>query len=222
MKAIKRIILYAVILIFLLAPISGGTSQMETASSDVVQKPIPADQWTPQAKLWLARSCVGETRFGVGAADEAMEECMAIAWVYSKRLKIIRAQGVRKDLLWVIKRYSAAVKKRSTHTRPWILTLDYGLKRPSNWPSSLRWGVYRDLWSDKLATLDEWASGKRPDPVPEANHYGGSMDVKRAEYIYRWKRVPTPSYFKNRFYTSLVKVKRGPRPDHLFPHPVNI
>jgi len=222
MKTIRRIIWYATILIFLSLPMLGSTSQPNKADSDVGQKPIPEGQWTSKTKLWLARSCVGETRFGIGAPDEAMEECMAIAWVYSKRLKQIRAQGVRKDLLWVIKRYSAAVKRHSTHTRPWILSLDYDLKRPDDWPNNLKWNLYKELWRDKLIELDKWALGEISDPVPAANHYGGSMDVRRAEYIYRWKRVPTPSYFKNNFYTSLVKVKRKARPPYLFPHPVNI
>ncbi len=162
------------------------------------KSPIPSRYWDEETKIWLARSCVGEIGFGfTDRPHEADEECVAIAWVYAKRVKAIRW-----PLQKVIRRYSAAVKPHSAHTRPWILGLNRGSQEPAAWPKNLRWSVHKPLWKQKLRVLDRWANGEIADPLPKANHYGGKMDARMAEYIRKWKRVPTPEYYLNRFYDS--------------------
>lgn len=170
-----------------------------------VQRPIKMRQWNEETKVWLARSCVGEIGFGSPARPhEANEECVAIAWIYAKRVKAIRW-----PLKKVIRKYSAAVKARSTHARPWVLGLRGDAKRPHGWPKNLRWSVHKPLWEQKLLVLDRWANGELPDPLPEANHYGGGMDARYAEYIMKWRRVKTPDYYKNRFYDSTGGIRVG-------------
>lgn len=207
----KLFIVFLLWLSILFLPGNGITSKSG-------EKPVPDDQWNENTKLWLARSCVGETQFGIGAKDESMEECFAIAWVYAKRYKELQEQGKGKSLFWIITRYSSALKGGSTKARPWILYLGYDLEKPKHWPDHLSWDVHRPLWKDKLDRLDQWFAGNAPDPVPQANHYGGAMDAHRAEYVWGWKRLSAPPYFQNRFYTSRVKS----RPTFFFPHPVNL
>jgi len=165
------------------------------------QKPIKPRQWNTRTKVWLARSCVGEAGFGlVSLEGSTHDECIAIAYVYAERA---RATGWKLEK--VIRKYSAAVKRHSLHTRPWLLELDADLKKPKSWPDTIKWSVYKELWKKRLTLLDDWASGKLPNPIPGANHYGGGMDARRAEHVYRWKRLPAPPHFRNRFYTSLIK-----------------
>lgn len=154
------------------------------------ERPISRDQWTDEAKVWLARSCVGEAGF------TAFEECLGIAWVYAARSSRTGA-----SLAAVIRAYSAAVKRRSTHQRPWILGLRSDGRRPEGWPSHLRWAPHRELWFKTLLLLDDWAEGKFANPVSGADHYGGSMDTP-GKY---WRRVEpkSPIVFRNRFYSSV-------------------
>jgi len=129
--------------------------------------PIPAAQWNNSTKVWLGRSCIGEAGF------DAHYECIGIAWVYATRYRDIGRAGKFES---VIKKYSAAVKSKSTHKRPWILSLNLNGDKPKKWPSTLSWKVHKPKWLALLNHLDEWAKGNRANPVPTANHFGGSMD----------------------------------------------
>ena len=164
------------------------------------QRPVKAREWTKTARVWTARSCVGEAGF------EAIEECMAIAWVYATR-----ATENKKAYLWIVKRYSAAVKKHSTHKRPWILQLNHTMEKPKDWPK-LKWGVHKHLWRKMLQELDKWSKGLIPNPVPGANHYGSQVDARRAKYVRRWKRLEAPGEFKNWFFNSKEKTGSRIRP----------
>ncbi len=170
---------------------------------DTLIKPIPKSQWTAEAKLWGARSCVGEAGFGSPTTpEEALNECVSIMGVYAKRYHDIRKTGRRWSLTKVIRKYSAAVKQHSTHTRPWILTLQLNSTKPEHWPKNIRWKVHKPLWTQKLEALDKWAAGELVTLTPDADHYGGSMDARHAEYVRRWSRVVTPEYYRNIFFNS--------------------
>lgn len=160
------------------------------------QRPVKHREWTREAKVWTARSCVGEAGF------EAIDECMAIAWVYATR-----AAETRSNYLEVVKKYSAAIKSHSLHRRPWILQLDMSMEKPEDWPN-LRWNVHKRLWRKILSSLEEWSKGRVPNPVPKANHYGSEGDAKRARYVRRWKKLSAPPKFKNWFFDSRVIVKK--------------
>ena len=160
---------------------------------EVRERPVRAREWTQQAKVLTARSCVGEAGF------EAVDECMAIAWVYATR-----ARETKMGYVKIVKRYSAALKAHSMHRRPWIRELNLKGDKPENWPS-LNWRVHRYLWKQLLVRLDEWARGKVPNPIPDANHYGSEGDAKRARYVRRWKKLEAPPEFKNWFFDSTAK-----------------
>jgi hypothetical protein len=150
-------------------------------------RPIPAYQWNPEAKVWLARSCVGE------AGIHAHDECMGIAWTYATR-----ASETGTPFLRLIKKYSAAIKPHSTHRRRWIFELNLKGDKPKHWPRGLKWSVYRYQWTQLLFKLDRWSRGQVSNPVPGANHFGGPMDTPHI----KWIQIKTPlsRAFKNKFY----------------------
>jgi len=171
--------------------------QKERAFS--TRRPIKAHEWTNDARLWTARSCIGEAGFG------ALEECVAIAWVYATR-----SRGGSQSFVSLVRKYSAAVKEHEGHRRPWIRQLTLDGEKPEDWPQ-LDWGYHARLWKKTLAELDAWAKGKRPNPIIGANHFGSYADARRARYVKRWKRLKAPEYFKNWFFDSTVVDKRFKR-----------
>jgi hypothetical protein len=155
-------------------------------------RPIPKTEWDDSVKLWVARSCAGEAGF------DAVDECIGIAWVYATRWK--GAKNSKMKFVDVVRKYSAAIKYRSTHTRRWILNLNLKGKKPVGWPHRLKWSNHRDMWNDILSALEDWSKGGKPNPVLGADHFGGKMD-KPGRY---WVRI-VPSNgmkFRNRFYRS--------------------
>jgi len=176
--------------------IAVGLMAMGAAESTGVNKPIPAKQWTEKAKVWTARSCVGEAGF------DAVEECMAIAWVYATR-----ANDTSRTYLWIVKRYSSAIKRHDEHDRPWIFELNADGEKPENWPPVLSWKRHRPMWSEILEGLDAWAKGDVPNPVPGANHYGSVVDARRALYVRKWTKLEAPGHFRNWFFDSKTKGK---------------
>jgi hypothetical protein len=172
---VLRILLTILICLFFCIPIQAN--------------PLPARQWTDDAKLWTARSCAGESGF------EAVEECAAIAWVYANRSAHYRCKYT-----YLVRRYSSAVKKHERHRRPWLFELDLQGTRPKTWPSNLDWSKHKKLWFRLLKMLDHWAAGQVVNPVPGADHFGGKMDLP-GKY-WRIVKPKTDAVFKNIFYQS--------------------
>jgi len=169
-----------------------------------LNRPVSIGQWTEKTKRIAAQSVIGEAGWGSSERPhEVMNEWVSIMQVYVVRYREIRQTGRNWSLSKVIRKYSAAVKKRSTHARPWILGIDRECKRPRGWPQELRWkSVHKPICERAFLTLDRWANGDIKTLTPEANHYGGSMDAWYAEKVMKWKRVPTPPYYGNKFYDS--------------------
>jgi hypothetical protein len=162
----------------------------------VPDRPVPRKQWTDSAKVWTARSCVGEAGFA------SVDECIAIAWVYATR-----AKESPFSYLKIVRRYSAATKAHERHRRVWLFNLGLDGKKPDGWPEHLSWRVHKPKWMHLLETLDRWSVGAVPNPVPGANHYGSREDANRAQYVRKWKRLDTPDNFKNWFFDSRIKVQ---------------
>jgi len=160
--------------------------------------PIYRKHWNENTKVWLARSCVGESGFW------AEDECMAIAWIYARRARLVGW-----PLLKMIRRYSAATKPHEVHRRPWIFELDAKAEKPKHWPKTIRWQRHRKAWLNLLARLDRWKDGHEPDPMPEADHYGSYRDANQSRYVRTWKRVEAPAGFKNLYFNSSVRYARA-------------
>jgi hypothetical protein len=160
----------------------------------------PGD-WNQKAREWTARSVIGEASFS------SYGEATSIAWVYAKLLREQREKGKKLSYVIIVKEYSAAVKARSTHQRPWILELFIGMKAaPAGWPAKLSWKRHLKFWNRMLTVLDDWARGNRPDPTPMANEYGGVFDDPNA-LKGGWEKVPTPPKFMNHFWHRKVEPK---------------
>ena len=189
----------ATILVIMLAAFT-----VKGTTNEKVERPVPVGQWTEKARTWAARSVIGEAGWGTSERPhEVQNEWVSIMQVYAVRYRQIRLTGRNWSLTKIIRRYSAAVKRRSTHERPWILGITRECRRPKHWPKELRWkAVHKPICERAFLTLDRWVNGELETLTPEANHYGGDMDAWYAEKVRKWKRVPTPSYYGNKFYNS--------------------
>ena len=170
-----------------------------TLHSRLLERPLPAKQWTRHARLLTAQSCVGEASF------QAVEECIAIAWVYATR-----AREVKKPYIWIVPRYSAALKDHDRHRRPWIKELNTRGDKPPSWPGVLRWKkAHREYWLYLLASLDAWAEGRRRNPCPGANHFGSHDDTQQFSKLQKstWRVVKAPKHFMNTFLNSNARVR---------------
>jgi len=149
--------------------------------------------------LWLARSCVGEANFDSAETGE----CAALLHVYAKRARI-----TNKTIYEIVRAYSAAVKPRKRHPRPWVLQLNRNGTRPKKWPGQKKkWSSVEHLWFDVLWLCDDFLKGKVSNPVPDADHYGSKIDEWRAVQQH-WRKLRVPREFKNMFWNINVKRKK--------------
>ena len=165
-----------------------------------LSRPVPAHQWNAETATWGVRSVIGEVGWGNPAKPyEAANEWVSVMGVYATRVK-----ETGWPLEKIIRRYSAAVKNPNIHKRTWLAGIGPGCDQPKGWPVNLRWSAHKPICEQAFLVLDRWAEGRISTLTPTANHYGGMMDSYRAENILKWKRVPTPAYYKNRFYNSRI------------------
>lgn len=140
------------------------------AQAPVSMRPVPAEQWTPEARLTLARCLVGEGGW-TARADHA-----AIAYALERRWKLLRARGHRLSFAEYIRQYSTALRTSQPSPRQqWVRAL----------PESLtgRLSRYRDEWADVLVFVDEWASGGVEDPCPTAMHWDSAHASSHLEAV---------------------------------------
>lgn len=195
---------------YVCAETSEPTDESEGEPDESEGEPVPVvpeDQWNDDVKLWLARSVLGE------AGWRRFDEYSAIAFVYAERAE----QSASHDFLDMVRTYSAAVKPGNHHRNPWLFELGLHGERPRSWPfdpetkSGPLWsGLHREAWIETLAWADEWQAGKRANPCPGANHFGGWIDRHRAVAA-RWTPIKCETRMRNRFYTSLRLVSKRQR-----------
>ena len=171
-----------------------------TQSIEKIKPPVKNKHWNTATKVWLARSCVGESGFF------AVNECMAIAWIYAKR-----SNAVGWTLLKMIRKYSAALKGHEMHRRRWIFELDAKAEKPEHWPSTIRWKHHRKAWLNLLVQLDAWKLGEVPDPLPRADHYGSYRDANQSVRVRMWTRLKAPDEFKNLYFDSTTRHNKAVR-----------
>ena len=133
-------------------------------------RPLPASEWTPAARLDLARSCAGEAGLRSGVTGE----CTAIAYVYARRFEQTHSRYEDVTFHRVVRTYSSALKG---NVQPWVIGLRDDTKEPAGWPQRLSWKRHAPLWEAILRAVDKWAVGQAENVCPGAVHYGGPMDV---------------------------------------------
>jgi hypothetical protein len=173
----------------LLVAAAFSTLVANSASSEALP-PIPKSDWTPEARLTLARAWVGE-------ADWSRQDHIAIGWVLAKRWKIYnrnRPEAKQVSFARFIRLYCSPFKGRSLRQRR-VQALPWGD------PVGKAVGPYRYAqnarrWARVRQRVDAWASGKFRDPCPTALHWGGTMDVPYSNW-----RPARCGATKNIFYT---------------------
>jgi len=141
--------------------------------------PLPPEQRTPEAELWLARTFVGE------AGWRAKRTHVGIAYVLARRWRraVARWPDMRFDT--VIKNYAHALgfRRRGTPTKRqlWIRGLE-GELRPEHWPRSrASWKRHVSLWKSARERAARFFAGRLRDPCKgRAWHWGGTIDVDLA------------------------------------------
>lgn len=129
-------------------------------------QPIPASEWTPEARLWMARAAVAEAGWD-SATDHA-----ALAWVLARRWDRMRARWPALSLVTVIRAYCAGLGRYPAVTarQEWVRSLPWG--DPPGW---LR--RYAERWRRVRDTVDAWGRGAVVDPCKgDAMHWGGTID----------------------------------------------
>ena len=147
---------------------------------------------------WLARSCIGEANWLSVDGDDS--ECAALMNIYKKRAII-----ANRSIYWAVRKYSAAVKNHPGHKQKWVLHINRECIQPNKWPKNLDWGTWYTSQCKKAFNLaNSFLRGEVRDPLPLADHYGGSMDAERA-HLAGWYRLKTK--YRNRFYS--IKNPKG-------------
>ena len=181
--------------------------QVPTKTVIVSEPPVPENEWNEEARIWLARSLIGE----VGWRRPA--EQASVAWVYANRARKLE----RYTFLQMVRKYSAAVRMPGKRRQPWVFELQLNDQKPKYWPGFIKWkGQHDQYWLDTLSLIDRWQAGEIPNYCPTANHFGSYHDSFRAEAL-RWTRVECivpegGKRFRNRFYDSTtIRPRRNKR-----------
>lgn len=146
----------------------------ETASAQR-ELPIPAEEWTAEARYNLARCLVGEA--GWEAPDHS-----AIPWALARSWAARKRAGHELTFATQVHRYCAVLRvPNPTPRQRWVLALpETGPmteeNEPDAFPDNIAWSSYSERWDAVRAFVDRWAAGEVEDPCPRADHWGGTMD----------------------------------------------
>lgn len=132
------------------------------------QEPLPKDQWTPEAKLWLARAMVSE------AGWTAHRDHAALAWVLVRRWQIIQMRWPEIRFVAVVRRYCAGLRMEMRALTPrqrWVRELPWG-------PPQRNLSRYERKWDAVREYVERWGAGYVADPCGgDADHWGGRIDT---------------------------------------------
>lgn len=182
-----------VIAVAIIASVLVLCSEIATAGGPL--RPIPAEQWTPQARYMVARCAVGEA----GLSRE--REHVAIAQVIARRW----ARRVKQDGEWTIKHQVSAYcagYSPSSAANQWVKDLPRG--QQDQWPREA--GSHEAEWWKLHDRLDAWSEGRVHSPCRGADHWGGlriAIDRRRANKAVsegRWRKIKCQVETANTFY----------------------
>lgn len=129
--------------------------------------PLAGEDWTPSARLQLARAVVGE-------ADWNAEDHVAIAWVLSKRFKHYKQRHEQVSFERYIGLYAKALTPRPERRTLRILSYP--------WAPLLERSREAERWDEVRDRIESWGRGEIGDPCPRALHWGGRMDRPQAHW----------------------------------------
>lgn len=154
-------------------------------------KPLPTTEWTPQARLTLARAMVSEAGF------RAKRDHVAIAWVLAIRFRRwARVSPILASFNQMVASYCTGmdnwIPKSMKQRLRWIRSLnDPQPNAPKGWPTK-KYGKWTKSWQKRWGTVlkraDAWFRGELSDPCRgKAIHWGGRSDAPLPET--KWRTI---------------------------------
>lgn len=139
--------------------------------------PVPADQWTPYAKLWLARAMVAEA----GWLAELDHVLIAWAIVRQWRARLHRWPELR--FADQVRAACAGLGVASTARHEWLHALPPPLAstplaelEPAGWPAKVSWRRHSVWWAQVLRRVQRFGEGRLRDPSRGRVMYWGARD----------------------------------------------
>ncbi len=151
-------------------------------------EPVPMEQYTPEAKLWLATGAVLESGFikwdSGPKRNNREQEQLAIAYTLANRWyrRVKRIPEYR--FVQMITGYCVGLKKYRTPRQRLIHKLDLSGKKPKDWPANKDFATYNEWWQRTLDLLDRWSLGVEDDPF-----HGKSYDWEGRRFIKNNKKL---------------------------------
>lgn len=140
----------------------------------------------PDTVRTLAQSCAAE-------ATWRERDCRALMHVLKRR-----ADRVGISIAKHARDYVSAFKT-GMPSRRWVLELEETCTEPPSWPARLDWEEHRPQCVLLFERVRAFVAGESIDPCPRAMHWGGDMDVHRAERA-GWRQLKCGT--RNRFYSE--------------------
>ncbi|MGD8860224.1 MAG: hypothetical protein PVI30_09430 [Myxococcales bacterium] len=146
-------------------------------STAAARPPVPAEQWTSDARLWLARAMIAEAGWRAPRDHAAIAHVLARRW----RRVVERYETIR--FVDVIRNYCSGLgglSRSPTRRQRWVRRLWPDGSRPEGWPDYASWDRHAPLWRHTLARADRFGRGELRDPCRgRAWHWGGTIDSPR-------------------------------------------
>lgn len=174
------------------------------ASSSVSAKrpaPLPSEQWTPRAHLWLSRGLVAE------AGWNAERDHVAIAYVLARRWKARAKRYSYIRFVDIVRAYCTGLEPAlhsPTLRQRWLRSLSFNFEQPDAWPRKASWKRHLPLWKAAVYRSEQWARGELRDPCRgKAWHWGGAMDLPKE------RMVPVDCGDTSNTFYGLVETRQG-------------
>ena len=139
-------------------------------------RPVPKEQWTPEAKLWLSRALVGEGGW-LSKRDHA-----GIAWALANRWQARHELSPEVSFVEHVRVYCASVGyKRPTKRQRWVRALPKEANTqspPLGWPSHVSWANHVAWWRSVQRWAHAWGRGEVPDPTGGRVEHFGARDPR--------------------------------------------
>lgn len=129
-------------------------------------------EWDDSTRLALAQCLVAE------AGWRNRTEHSAISHVLLRRWRSIQSSRHNYRFETMVRRYCAVHRvRRPTARQAWVRALPWGpLESDPGMPSVVDWRNYAASWDHVRETVLMFEAGTLRDPLPQAEHWGGSMD----------------------------------------------
>ena len=176
-----------------------GSAIMPCDDTAATQPPLPASEWTAEAKHLTAQMNRGEADW------TAHSDHIAMPWVMVKRFLHGQKVGHEADRFGRIRYKGRGIRpaRYVDYIRSYSSPLKVSKSRRQRETQALPWGPltgrlarFSVHWLVIMANVERFGRGEIPDICPEATHWGGWGDAKRG----RMRKVKCSEPTANTFY----------------------